>query len=63
MSPRINIHRSVYELTRLWSRMKAAAPSAAPPSVPVPPMITMRSTSPEAVQKNASGVMEPTNCV
>jgi len=23
--PRISIHRSVYELTRLWSRMKAAA--------------------------------------
>src|SRR5206468_7985038 len=62
VSPRMSIHRSVYELTRLCSSMKAAAPSHAPLSVPVPPMITMRSASPEVVHRNASGEMEPTNC-
>ena len=43
--------------------MKAAAPSTAPPSVPVPPMITISSASPDVFQKNASGVIEPLNCV
>src|SRR3970282_1393426 len=39
----------------LWRRMKAAAPSIEPPSVPVPPMMTMRRASPEVVHRKASG--------
>jgi len=63
VAPRISIQRSVYVLTRLWSRMKAAAPSRAPPSVPVPPMMTINRASPDVVQKKASGEMEPLSCV
>ena len=42
--------------------MKAAAPRTGPPSVPVPPMMTISSASPEVFQKKASGAIEPLNC-
>ena len=42
--------------------MNAAAPSTAPPSVPVPPRMTISRASPDVFQNKASGVIDPLNC-